>query len=210
METENSHDKKKNRNAIVRFWRYLQKDTWHSWIVSLILLIVLIRFILFPGLSFLTGSSLPLVVIESCSLYHESGFDEWWSNNGAWYEERGIQKSDFMKFPFRDGLNKGDIIFVWGRSDYKKGNIIIFSPNSESSAAHPIIHRIVTLDPTGTKGDHNSQQLTMNNNFQHIDETSIADEQIIGAAVFRIPFVGWLKLIFFEPFRPAGERGFCH
>ncbi|MFH1290101.1 MAG: S26 family signal peptidase [Nanoarchaeota archaeon] len=196
-------------NVVTRFWAFLKKDTWQSWVVSLILLVVLIRFILFPALSFATGSSLPLVVIESCSLYHESDFDEWWNKNAAWYEVRGISKSEFREFPYKNGLNKGDIIFVWGRATYETGEIIIFEPNPESTAKHPIIHRIVSENPYATKGDHNSKQLTLNNNVQRIDETNISEERIIGKSVMRIPVLGWIKLIFFEPLRPVGERGFC-
>ncbi|MBU1988726.1 MAG: S26 family signal peptidase, partial [Nanoarchaeota archaeon] len=159
----------KSKNPIARFWAFLKEDTWLSWVVSLVLLVILIKFIFFPALSLVTGSSLPLVVIESCSLYHESGFDEWWSAHGDWYVREGISREEFEEFNYRTGLNKGDIIFVWGHSDYEIGNIIIFEPNPESSAKHPIIHRIVSENPYATKGDHNQKQLTSSNNIQGID-----------------------------------------
>ena len=73
-------------NQIGKFWAFLKKDTWQSWLVSLILIIIIIKFIFFPGLSFLTSSPLPLVVVESCSMYHESSFDSWWNSNAAYYE----------------------------------------------------------------------------------------------------------------------------
>ena len=198
-------------NFVVRFWRFLQEDSWQSWLVSLVLLVILIRFVLFPILGFVTGSSLPLVVIESCSMYHESGFDNWWEDHSDWYEERGISKEDFEGFPFHNGLNKGDIIVVWGHSDYEIGDVIIFEPNSGSSAPHPIIHRVVQENPYGTKGDHNFAQLVSGNlaNSQNIDETNIAEEQVIGKSVARIPFLGWIKLVFFEPFRANGDKGLC-
>lgn len=192
-----------------RAWAFLREDSWQSMIVTLILLVVLIKFVLFPLLSFITGSSLPLVVIESCSLYHETDFDGWWDSNANWYESVEISKENFLEFPYRNGLNKGDIIFVWGRGDYNVGDIVIFQPNVESSARHPIIHRVVTQEPLGTKGDHNSRQLTFDNNLQHIDETDISEEQLIGKATFRVPALGWIKLVFFEFTRAPEERGFC-
>jgi len=192
-----------------RFWAFLKEDSWYSWIVSLVILVVLIRFVFFPGLSFVTGSSLPLVVIESCSLYHGSSFDSWWSDNGIWYESKGIEMEEFENFNYKNGLNKGDIIFVWGRGDYSNGDIIIFEPNPESTAVHPIIHRIVDENPYETKGDHNLRQLTLTNNPQKIDETNIPESKIIGKSVFRVPVLGWVKLIFFEPFRASPDRGFC-
>lgn len=77
-------------------------------------------------MSLVTGSALPLVVIESCSLYHQTDFDDWWFEKGAWYEAQGIEKEEFRKFVFNDGLNKGDIIFVWGRGGYEMGGYNYF------------------------------------------------------------------------------------
>jgi signal peptidase I len=196
-------------NYLKNFWAFLKEDSWQSWVVSLVLLLVLIRFIIFPGLSFVTGSPLPLVVIESCSLYHQSSFDDWWFEKGAWYESHGIEKEDFKDFPFYNGLNKGDIILVWGRGDYETGDIIIFEPNPGAKARHPIIHRIVSESPIGTKGDHNNKQLVSGNNIEGIDETNIPEEMIIGKSVVRVPLLGWVKLIFFEPLKVPGQRGFC-
>lgn len=179
------------------FWEFLKKDTWQSWIVSIMLIIVLIKFIIFPTLSFITSSELPLVVIESCSMYHESKFEEWWNKNAEWYESRVITKSEFEDFPYKNGLNKGDIILVLGRNTYNIGDVIIF----KAPTVHPLIHRIVTESPISTKGDHNLDQLSI--------ETNIDKNAIIGKAGFRVPLLGWIKLIFFEPFRPASQRGFC-
>lgn len=196
-------------DSLKKFWTFLKQDTWQSWIVSLVLVIILIRFIFFPTLALITGSPLPLVVIESCSMYHETSFQNWWTANKPWYQQVNISEEQFTQFPFKNGLNKGDIVFVWGYAQPKRGDVIIFTPNREALAPHPIIHRLVTDAPLGTKGDHNSQQLTARNNPSRIDETSIENEQIIGKAAFRIPLIGWLKLIFYEPFRSADARGLC-
>ncbi|MBI5803740.1 hypothetical protein HY450_00685 [Candidatus Pacearchaeota archaeon] len=196
-------------NYLKRFWKFLNEDTWYSWVVFMILLIVVIRFVFFPLLSFATGSSLPLVVIESCSMYHESNFESWWEKNFEWYESKSIREEEFEKFPFKNGLNKGDIVFVWGRSDIKIGDVIIFEPNSDATAKNPIIHRVVSLEPLGTKGDHNERQLEKNNNANKIDETSIREDDLIGKSVFRVPAAGWIKLVFFEPFRAKSQRGLC-
>lgn len=194
-----------------RFWIFLKEDSWPSLLVSIILIVLIIKFIFFPLLSFITGSPLPLVVIESCSMYHPSQFEDWWGQNSVLYENKNITKSKFSKFSFKNGLNKGDIVFVWGRANYKIGDVITFIPNPESTSKYPIIHRLVSLNPKGTKGDNNIIQLMKNNihNPQQTDETSIPDENIMGKAALRIPFVGWIKLIFFEPFKDLKFRGFC-
>lgn len=185
------------KESIKKFWKYLQKDTWDAWLVSLILIFILIKFILFPLLTLITGSSLPLVVVESCSMYHESGFDNWWIKNSEYYESLGINKSDFEKFPIRTGLNKGDIVVLQGHTTPKIGDIIVFS----AGAKYPLIHRVVTENPFSTKGDHNTGQLSI--------EKEIEKEQIIGKAIIKIPLAGWIKLIFFEPLKPSSERGLC-
>jgi|SRR3989338_698672 len=183
---------------IKKFWRFLKEDSWQSWLVSIILIIIFIKLIFFPILSLITSTSLPLVVVESCSMYHESSFEEWWNKNSAWYGSKNIQKSDFESFPLKNGLNKGDIVFVLGKENYNEGDIIIF----KAPTKHPLIHRVITTNPISTKGDHNTNQLDI--------EIGINKEDIIGKAAFKIPLLGWVKLIFFEPFRPANQRGLCN
>lgn len=180
-----------------KLWAYLKKDTIGSWALSLVLLFILIKFIIFPVLSLLTGSSLPLVVVESCSMYHSAAFDDWWYQNGAWYEQNNISKSEFQSYGLSHGLNKGDIVLVTGDKEPKKGDIIIFTAGTE----YPIIHRIITSESINTKGDNNLGQLSIEHN--------ISKESILGKASAKVPYIGWIKLIFFEPFKPASQRGFC-
>ena len=99
----------------------------------------------------------------------------------------------------KNGFKKGDIIIVWGRFTPKLGDIIIFKPGASSIAPRPIIHRIIDINEDGTfqtKGDHNKEQLTTSNNFYKTDETTITKEQIIGKAVIKIPYLGWIKIWF--------------
>ena len=186
------------KERLKRFWEFLKKDTWQSWLVSIILVVIIIKFIFFPVLSLITGTPLPLVVVESCSMYHESTFEDWWSKNSDWYETRGVMKQDFQQFPMKNGLNKGDIIFVWGYSNYTVGDIIIFNANTR----YPLIHRIVSLDSLSTKGDHNSDQI-------RALETNISKDAVVGKAIVKIPLLGWIKLIFFEFSKDPSQRGIC-
>lgn len=188
----------RENNPIKLVWNYLKRDTWDSWIVSMIILIILIKFVFFPVVGFFTHTSLPIVIVESCSMYHETTFSDWWQKNSAWYDMRNITEEQFTSFPMDNGLDKGDIIFVYGQSQYKQGDIIIF----HSSTPNPIIHRIVSENPFETKGDHNPSQI--------IYDKNINQNAILGKAVFKIPALGWIKLIFFEPFRDSSERGLCH
>ena len=99
------HSLQKNRsvespNWFLKFWRFLKQDTWQSWIVSLILAFVFIKFIFFPFLSWSFATSLPLVVVESCSMFHPDDFESWWDRNGAWYDSHAISRDEFESFAF--------------------------------------------------------------------------------------------------------------
>jgi len=128
-------------------------------------------------------------------------FNEYWDICGNWYEENNITKEIFSNFWLKNGFRKGDIIIVWGRFTPKIGDIVIFKPNPESQAPRPIIHRIVNIDENNiiqTKGDHNKIQLTLSNNPYKTDETNIKQEQLIGKAIIKIPYLGWIKIWFTE------------
>jgi len=180
-------------------YKFTKEDSKASWAMVISFILILMQFALFPLLTLLTGSTLPIVIVESCSMYHEADFNTWWERNSAWYENNDITKSEFSDFPFLSGLNKGDIVFVQKSKEYEKGDIIIF----KAPTAHPIIHRLVSLDPLQTKGDHNLGQI-------EAIEKDIPQSDVIGKAVFRIPLLGWIKLIFFEPFQNEGNKGFCN
>jgi signal peptidase I len=184
--------------ALQKFWRFLKEDSWQSWLVSLVLAFIIIKFVFFPTMSLVFATPLPLVVVESCSMYHALDFDSWWDSNGVWYAERGIQKKDFEGYMFKSGLNKGDIILVSGRGGYERGDVIIF----ESDFRFPLIHRVIqTNGKIGTKGDNNFNQLPQ--------ERDIEEDKVLGKSLIRIPGLGWVKLIFFEGTRSEGQRGFC-
>jgi len=183
-----------------KIWTFLHEDSWASLIVTLILAFVVIKFVFFPGLSFVTGTSLPLVIVESCSMYHhEAGFERTFESDV--YGEYGVSILDTGNWIFQNGFSKGDVIFVVGAGDIEVGDVIIF----EGGATYPLIHRVVGVgDNFATKGDNyktNSNQLN--------SEKNISEEQIIGRALFRVPFVGWAKLIFFEIGRVQSQRGLC-
>jgi len=191
---------KKTKESLKKVWDFLQGDGWPSFVVVLILAFIIIKFIFFPGLSLLTGTSLPIVIVESCSMYHQhAGLGEIFKS--PVYNNFGITLNDTKNWDFKNGLTKGDVIFVVAPKHLKIGDIIIFN----GGVSHPIIHRLIKVGDTyETKGDNyrtNSRQLP--------SERNIKKNQIIGKALFKVPLVGWLKLIFFEGSRIPEERGLC-
>ncbi len=254
---------KKIWNSVRRTWDWVwHSDSFLSWLVALLIIFIFVKYIFFPVLGFIMGTSLPLAGVESSSMDHQIvkddykrlilcgnvyskeeieriDFNEYWEICGDWYENKNITKKEFSKFPLKNGFRKGDILIVWGWSKIKKGDIIIFKPNKESIAPRPIVHRIVEIKENfekvkkskfskknfaeisfgnrtyakfskekieenqtnkiySTKGDHNQEQLTGSNNNYNTDETNIKEEQIVGEVIFKIPFLGWLKIWFIE------------
>ncbi|MFH0808410.1 MAG: hypothetical protein V1888_02235 [archaeon] len=186
--------------VIKRVWSFLQEDSWPSFAVTLILAFVIIKFIFFPGLSFLTGTSLPLVIVESCSMYHhEDGFARTFESSV--YEDYGISIEDTAGWDFQNGFSKGDVIFVVGVDKPEIGDVIIFN----GGAQYPLIHRVVESGETySTKGDNYKT-----NALQLPSEKMISEDALVGKALFRVPFIGWAKLIFFEAGRNSRDRGMC-
>jgi len=190
------------KEALKKTWNFLwYEDSLASWIVSLALAFIIVKFIFFPILTIALGTSLPLVVVESESMHHEGSvlgkafnpsehFENWWESDGSWYEHRGLQKNETLDWSLRSGLEIGDIVLIVGSKTYKKGDIIVFNVDS----GHPIIHRIVRIDERGedlfyfTKGDNNV-------GYVPDKDTDITEDQIIGKAILRISKFGWVKLI---------------
>lgn len=210
----------KLKKNIKKFWFLLWEDnSFKGWLFSLIFLFVFIKLIFFPFLNLVTGTTLPLAIVESCSMYHEnnifSNFNGWFERHEKKYQELNITTNEFKNFILRGGFSKGDIIFIIGTNQEKLkiGDIIAFNSGTKGT---PVIHRIINIQEKDgkriftTMGDNNAKILIPNNNAGKIDEREITENQIVGKAIFRVvPWFGWAKLIFFENLRSESEKGFC-
>jgi len=202
---------KKIKELWKKFWFLLWKDdSLKGWIFSVVFLFIFIKFIFFPTLSLITGTALPMAIVDSCSMYHKgnilSNFDSWWKNHEEKYVPYNLTNETFKSFKLKNGFNKGDILFMIKANPekLKVGDIIIF----EAGQKNPIIHRIMSIENRNgkyffsTMGDNNNGQLSI--------EKEISEDKLVGKAVFKLaPYVGWGKLIFYEKARASQERGFC-
>lgn len=194
-----------------KLWFILWKDdSLKGWIFSIVFLFIFIKFIFFPLLSLVTGTALPLAIVESCSMYHDGVFfynyDNWWQEHELKYSSYEIEKEEFEDFVFKNGFNKGDILFIIKANPEKLevGDVIIFDAGQQN----PVIHRIIKI--TNQDGEYFFATIGDNNDGQLSVEKNIREEQLMGKAIFKIvPYAGWGKLIFFEGTRSVSERGFC-
>ena len=159
------------------------EDSALSWLVNLGLAFLIVKFLLYPGLSLILGTQLPLVAVISGSMEHEGiAFDQWWTNNGAWYEGQNISKSDFQSYPFINGFDKGDVMLLVNPEKMRVGDVLVYT---SSSYQYPIIHRVVAVSEGGytVKGDHNPSA-----------DSPVSQDQVVGKALYRIPKLGWVKI----------------
>lgn len=216
------------KSVLKRTWHFIwHDDSLLSWVVNVVLAFVLIKFIIYPAVGFILVTTHPVVAVVSGSMEHKAvepciesvggiciktdsskywlcdeyfddkkrvDYDFFWKTCGDFYEDKGITKDEFSDFRFSNGFNTGDIIIIKGSEpeDIEVGDVIVF----HASKNYPIIHRVVEKKLVGdeifftTKGDHNPASGT--------DDMDINENNVIGKAVFRVPYLGWLKLGLFK------------
>ena len=186
----------KNRfMRIKEIWDFIWSNTILSWVATLALSFLIANFVFYPVAGFVLQTNQPIVVVISGSMEHNGkNHDEWWSLKEQEYKKHGIDKETFYEFSFRVGLNKGDLIVLRGKqpSEISVGDVIVFDAGSWLN--EPTIHRVVAKTETNeseyvfsTKGDNNNNQLDF--------EKQIKEEEILGVAFFKIPLLGYIKVI---------------
>jgi hypothetical protein len=205
--------KYKGKTTLGKIWYFIwYEDSIESWLINIILAFVLIKYIVYPGLGFILATSHPIVAVVSGSMHHGTGYDGYWDSAGQWYENKGITKEDFKRFPMHNGFSKGDIMILKGVSveNVELGDIIVF----QSRRPDPIIHRVV--DKREKNGEYVVQ--TKGDNFRtnpdsisspSLNEIEIHDEQIIGKAFIRVPYLGYVKIIAVEFVCLFNDFNFC-
>ena len=190
---------------VKKFFKYVwEADTITAYSLNILFAFLIIKFLVYPGLGLIFGTSFPVVAVVSSSMEHDGSFQNWFESPAVcgsqpctqqqWYTYVGVTKNSFENFFFRNGFNKGDVMVLFGTKPKRLevGDVIVF----RAQQAEPIIHRIVAKQERdgrlifSTKGDHNPAQLPV--------ETYISEEQILGRAVFRIPFFGYIKIWFVQ------------
>ena len=195
------------KSALKKIWHFIwYEDSIWSWIVNVILAFVIIKFLLYPGIGFALGTPAPIVAVVSGSMEHDLNLNDWWTKetccdnqctlkkvHGDFYEEKGITKKEFSNYPFEFGFDKGDIMFLQKRSPIQTGDVIVYSIQERPD---PIIHRVIDIKTENgknyyfTKGDHNCGIASFENEIQ--------EENILGKASIRVPFLGWIKIGFVD------------
>lgn len=194
--------KKQIKEYWKKFWHFIwYEDSILSWLANIALAFLIIFYIVYPLLGLTMGTNLPIVAVVSSSMEHNMNFNDWWDqgnnpiNPNEFYNAYNITKDEFEEFSFKNGFNKGDIIFLVGTdtNNIRIGDVIVFSSLTKS---YPIIHRVISIRNETeltytTKGDNNPAPLVVPG---RIDETNVKASDFIGRAVLKIPYIGYVKL----------------
>ena len=137
--------------------------------------------------SFFMGTTTPFVAVTTGSMVHDGTTLE---RHNAFYLSRNFTQEGINSFPLADGFNPGDAVIVFGArpQDIRRGDVIVFAQERYSM---PIIHRVYDIvEKNGTlyfmtKGDHNPVP----------DPWVVSEDDVLGRAVFRIPYVGIVNTI---------------
>ena len=191
------------KEVVKRVWHFLwDEDSIWSWIANVVIAFVIIKFLLYPGLGWLLGTPAPIVAVVSGSMEHDGNFDEWWTQPTCcndicsktvvqkdMYDHINISRAQFREFSFVNGFNMGDIIILYSSKKVELGDVIVFLVQHRPD---PIIHRVVKISEEDgkkyytTKGDHNCDSGPF--------ELKLPEDKVIGKAVWRVPWLGWVKI----------------
>ena len=181
------------KSAAGKFWNFVWNDNsiW-SWIFNAVLAFVLIKFLVYPGLGLVFHTHSPVVAVISDSMRHNGDFDKWWARMETVYNHFNISKENFTSFKMNEGFKRGDLILLKGKKleDVHIGDVLVF----KSTMPEPIIHRVVNKWKAGdayyfsTKGDANLGQRD--------EEKEISEDRVIGTGWMKIPYVGFVKILF--------------
>jgi len=166
----------------------LEVRDWAIWIGIAIILAPILGWLL----TMFLGNATPLVAVMSTSMVHD------WTTPRVyteWMVTNGINSEAMDSFPFKNGFDKGDVLVILAAkkpSDINVGNVIVFNADRK----YPIIHRVIAIQATRsnsttmsyfymTKGDHNPIP----------DPWITPYNRVEGRAVFRIPYIGYIKVI---------------
>jgi signal peptidase I len=197
--------------GIRKFWNFIWKgESIWSFLAFLLFAFIIVKFVVYPTLNFAMATSHPIVAVISGSMDHSldnngylcgskidnytQSLSNYWDVCGLWYEKNGISYEDFERYPFKNGFSKGDVLIVKGisKEKYEIGDVIVFWADQE----YPLIHRLVDVSSNGqifsTKGDHNYAQLE--------SEKEIDQSKLLGKAIFKIPYLGYIKIVLFDLF----------
>lgn len=215
-----------------KIWKFLWKsESILSWIVDIIIIFLLVKFLILPGIGLALGTSLPLVIVESGSMEHSaitycleistSGNCLEWSSDymlcEKHFSEKGFKNFDNYWESCGNWYTIKNItkeeMFNWGfNKGLYKGDIIVVKgkKNKDYSVGDIVVFRVPgystpiihrIIDIRYENGVKIFSTKGDHNNGQNPYENYVVENQVLGNAIARVPKLGWLKLFFVGIFK---------
>lgn len=170
-----------------KVWNFLWKEeSLASYLAFILVVFLFLRFAFFPAFLFVTGYSDVAAVVSSSMERNELTEHTFY----RWLEQNDFDMEEVEEWPFLDGLDIGDVIFVRKAEpeDIQVGDVVLFYSNRKQ-----IVHRVVFIEEDRgnyyytTKGDANMRISE--------SETDIPYDLIRGKLVGRVPYLGYPRAI---------------
>jgi hypothetical protein len=189
--------------SLKKIWYFIwREDSWSSWVVNVVLAIIIVKFLIYPGLGLLLGTNFPVVAVVSCSMQHHEGNcwpDAYMKSAGSLEDlKRSMAKPKVLcgltsEKP-EQSLDYWEACGEWYDDRYITQEDFKQFPQNNGFSIAPIIHRVVSIkEEEGrkfykTKGDYNERSYAF--------EESIGEERIHGKVLLKVPYLGWVKMGF--------------
>ncbi|MCW1296890.1 MAG: signal peptidase I [Candidatus Parvarchaeota archaeon] len=186
---------KKWMKRIRRVYDFIfHEESIASYVAFIVLSFLFLKFIFYPIFLYVFNLT-DVVAVLSGSMRHEKGIVE--NNFYNWLKINNFSKEEIANWPFPNGLNIGDAVFVKkvNEDEIKVGDVIVYK---NPISGEPIIHRVIKIEKRDseiyltTKGDANPISMSF--------EYNVSFSRIVGKASFRIPYIGYPRTIVYYIF----------
>lgn len=158
----------------------LKSDKMKSQVKDILIIVIIVGVIYFGfrgSMMLALGTTSPLTGVTGDSMTHT---DNSWKN---YYIEKGY---DVSKFPLKGGLEPGDLVIVKdvdSIKDIQTGDVVIW----HKRGGKRIIHRVAVIE--NQSGEPYIR--TRSDKYQVLDQEKIEIDEIVGKAIFAIPYLGY-------------------
>jgi len=214
------------KKHLKRFWRFIwEEDSLASWVVTALLAFILIKFLIYPGLGLILGTSHPIVAVVSGSMEHKATSicldqNKWgdciefkqgtYGICGFETSIKGFVDLDTFYEICGDWYEERGILqeqFATFRfkNGFNTGDIMLLWRKDNIKVGDIIVFNSNTrFDPiihrvVEIKDIPEGKVYKTKGDHNHVpgaNEENIAHSDVIGKAVVRIPLLGYVKILF--------------
>jgi len=217
--------KTKYKEILKKTWNFIwNDDSIYSWLVNIVLAFVIIKFMIYPFLGLVLGTTHPIVAVVSESMDHDvtkeyktdyilsltesTKVKRTWTGNyvlcGNEFEKK--ERINFDSFwdycgdwYSRYNISKEDFKDFKMSNGFSKGDIIVLNSKKNAEVGDIIVFwskGIPIIHRIVNIEDGMYTTKGDHNQASLVDEVNISEDRVIGKAFFKIPYIGYVKIWF--------------